>query len=233
MKISKYPSPRNYLSTPDPFPSFRIPPPSLYNHPHFSPLPLPPTFTRTNTNAKHLQFETKANKKKMGFPVGYTDLFLPKLLVYLLTVLGFVRKFVYGLLSLLGLGDFLEPETASYASREESGPELRSVSAALIRELLPVVKFSDLEEDLDPPESCAVCLYEFGGEDEIRRLTNCRHIFHRSCVDRWMDHDQKTCPLCRTQFIPEDMQEVFNERLWLASGISDFYGDYSPITTGL
>lgn len=169
----------------------------------------------------------------MGFPVGYTDLFLPKLLVYLLTVLGFVRKFVYTLLSLLGLGDFLEPETASYASREESGPELRSVSAALIRELLPVVKFSDLEEDLDPPESCAVCLYEFGGEDEIRRLTNCRHIFHRSCVDRWMDHDQKTCPLCRTQFIPEDMQEVFNERLWLASGISDFYGDYSPITTGL
>ncbi|KAH6761049.1 brassinosteroid-responsive RING-H2 [Perilla frutescens var. hirtella] len=169
----------------------------------------------------------------MGFPVGYTDLFLPKLLVYLLTVLGFVRKFVYALLSLLGLGDFLEPETASYSSRDESGSEPRSVSAALIRELLPVVKFSDLEEDLDPPENCAVCLYEFGGEDEIRRLTNCRHIFHRSCVDRWMDHDQKTCPLCRTQFIPEDMQEAFNERLWLASGISDFYGDYSPITTGL
>ncbi|KAJ8555793.1 hypothetical protein K7X08_013289 [Anisodus acutangulus] len=32
-----------------------------------------------------------------------------------------------------------------------------------------------------------------------------------------MDHDQKTCPLCRTAFIPDDMQESFNERLWLAS----------------
>ncbi|XP_047967653.1 brassinosteroid-responsive RING protein 1-like [Salvia hispanica] len=170
----------------------------------------------------------------MGFPVGYTDLFLPKLLVYLLTALGFLRKFVYALLSVLGLGDFLEPETASYPSGEEAGgAEPRSVSAALIRELLPVVRFADLEEDLDPPESCAVCLYEFGGEDEIRQLANCRHIFHRSCVDRWMDHDQKTCPLCRTQFIPEDMQEAFNERLWLASGISDLYGDYSPITAGL
>ncbi|KAK4435383.1 Brassinosteroid-responsive RING protein 1 [Sesamum alatum] len=169
----------------------------------------------------------------MGFPVGYTDLFFPKLLVYLLTVLGFVRKFVYALLSLLGLGEFLEPETVSYQSRAESGSEPRSVSAALIRELLPVVKFSDLAEDLDPPENCAVCLYEFGSDDEIRRLANCRHIFHRSCLDRWMDHDQKTCPLCRTQFIPEDMQESFNERLWVASGISDLYGDYSPITTGL
>lgn len=48
-----------------------------------------------------------------------------------------------------------------------------------------------------------------------------------------MDHDQNTCPLCRTQFIPEDLQESFNERLWIASGISDFYGDYSPITAGL
>ncbi|XP_073300724.1 brassinosteroid-responsive RING protein 1-like [Primulina huaijiensis] len=169
----------------------------------------------------------------MGFPVGYTDLFLPKLLVYVLTLLGLMRRFLYAVFSVLGLRDFLEPEPVSYFLREETRSELpRSVSAALIRELLPVVSFSDLEE-MDPPENCAVCLYEFSAEDEIRRLMNCRHIFHRSCVDRWMDHDQKTCPLCRTQFIPEDMQESFNEKLWLASGISEFYGEYSPITSGL
>ncbi|XP_051151487.1 brassinosteroid-responsive RING protein 1-like [Andrographis paniculata] len=171
----------------------------------------------------------------MGFPMGYTDLFLPKLLVYLLTVLGFVRKLVHGGFAVLGLSDFLEAETAAYPARgaESASPEPRSVSAALIRELLPVVKFADLGDDVEPPESCAVCLYEFAAEDEIRRLANCRHIFHRSCVDRWMDHDQKTCPLCRTHFIPEDMQESFNERLWMASGISDFYGEYTPIAAGL
>ncbi|KAK6117065.1 hypothetical protein DH2020_049208 [Rehmannia glutinosa] len=118
----------------------------------------------------------------MGFPVGYTDIFLPKLLVYLLTVLGLIRKFVFSLFSFLGLGDFLEPGTASYPVRHESSSELRSVSAALIRELLPVVKFSDLADQMDPPENCA---------------------------------------------------EAFNEKMWVASGISDFYGDYSPITTGL
>ncbi|KAG6399341.1 hypothetical protein SASPL_140817 [Salvia splendens] len=161
----------------------------------------------------------------MGFPVGYTDLFLPKLLVSLLTILGFFRKFTHALLSILGFADFLEPAAASYRHHEP-----RSVSAALIRELLPVVKFSDLAA---PPESCAVCLYEFDGEDEIRRLVNCRHIFHRSCLDRWMDHDQKTCPLCRTQFVPEEMQAAFNEKLWLASGISDLYGEYLPISSDL
>ncbi|CAA0820485.1 brassinosteroid-responsive RING-H2 [Striga hermonthica] len=171
----------------------------------------------------------------MGFPVGYTDLYLPNLLVYLLTFLGFIRKFIGAVLTLFGFGDFLEPETAPYSPRVESVSEPRSMAAALIREMLPVVSFSDLAQggDLELPESCAVCLYEFDGEDEIRRLANCRHIFHRGCLDRWMDHDQKTCPLCRTQFVPEDMQEAFNEKLWLASGILDFHGDYSPITAGL
>lgn len=165
----------------------------------------------------------------MGFPLGYTELFLPKLLVYLLTVLGFIGKSISTVLSLLGFGDFLESEMAF----PDSGLEQpNSVSAVLIRELLPVVKFSDLNEFV-PPENCAVCLYEFNGDDEIRRLTNCRHIFHRNCLDRWMDHDHKTCPLCRSRFVPEELQEAFNERLWMASGISELYGEYLPISAGL
>ncbi|KAM1343575.1 hypothetical protein ACFX2F_007762 [Malus domestica] len=55
-------------------------------------------------------------------------------------------------------------------------PEFHSVFAVLIWEILPLAKFSDL---MDPPESCIVCLYEFEGEDKIRRLTNCRYVFHK------------------------------------------------------
>ncbi|KAJ4954990.1 hypothetical protein NE237_011773 [Protea cynaroides] len=93
--------------------------------------------------------------------------------------------------------------------------------SVLIREILPVVKFEDLitAGESETSDSCAVCLYEFEGREEIRRLTNCRHIFHKSCLDRWMDHDQKTCPLCRTPFISDELQEAFNERLWAASGL--------------
>lgn len=79
------------------------------------------------------------------------------------------------------------------------------------------------------PENCAVCLYEFEDGEEIRWLRNCKHIFHRACLDPWMDHDQKTCPLCRTPFVPDEMQEEFNQRLWAASGVGDLYSEYSSI----
>ncbi|KAJ0246507.1 Brassinosteroid-responsive RING protein 1 [Hirschfeldia incana] len=177
----------------------------------------------------------------MGFPVGYTEVFLPKLFVQTLSILSFIRTLVFSLFRFLGLSDFLEMDqtwpdyNTSHPTRTQ--PELRSspFSALLIREILPVIKFQDVTttsssgEDL--PESCAVCLYEFEGEQEIRWLRNCRHIFHRSCLDRWMDHDQKTCPLCRTPFVPDEMQEEFNQRLWAASGVHDFHSEYyCPVT---
>ncbi|MCL7046457.1 hypothetical protein MKW94_016879 [Papaver nudicaule] len=50
-------------------------------------------------------------------------------------------------------------------------------------------------------DSCIVCLCQFQGEDEIRQLNTCRHIFHRPCLDRWIHRDQVLCPLCRTPFL--------------------------------
>lgn len=69
-----------------------------------------------------------------------------------------------------------------------------------------------------------VCLCEFDAGDEIRGLGNCKHVFHRGCIDRWMDYNRKSCPVCRKVFLPEDLQDSFNERLWAASGIADYYG---------
>ncbi|XVF80107.1 hypothetical protein PTKIN_Ptkin15bG0043900 [Pterospermum kingtungense] len=106
-------------------------------------------------------------------------------------------------------------------------PENPPVSALLIREILPVIKFEELMVVRDPPERCAVCLYEFEGGEEIRWLRNCKHVFHRACLDRWMDHDQQTCPLCRTPFVPDELQDKFNQRLWAAFGVGDFYSEYS------
>ncbi|KAF6158362.1 hypothetical protein GIB67_022442 [Kingdonia uniflora] len=97
--------------------------------------------------------------------------------------------------------------------------------------LILVAKFEDLLSsneggETETSESCAVCLSEFEGEDKIRQFTNCCHI-----LDRWMDHDQKTCPLCRTPYIPDEMQKAFNERLWAASGILEFYGGAGGVWT--
>uniref|UniRef100_A0A6M2END8 RING-type domain-containing protein n=1 Tax=Populus davidiana TaxID=266767 RepID=A0A6M2END8_9ROSI len=165
----------------------------------------------------------------MGFPVGYSEVLLPKLFVHALSLLGFIRGLVLCLFTYVGLSDFLETDNIwpDYPTRTSFSP---SPSAALIREILPVIKFEDLiggdGDCCDLPESCAVCLYEFEGEDEIRWLKNCKHIFHRACLDRWMDHDRNTCPLCRTSFVPDEMQWEFNQRLWAAnSDDSDFYDE--------
>lgn len=154
----------------------------------------------------------------MGFPVGYSELLFPKLLLHILSLLGLLRKLICSLLRFMGLHDFLEPDIAWAETQTRVPEEFESVSATLIREILPVVKFREL---VDPPETCAVCLSEFEENDEIRRLANCRHIFHRGCLDRWMGYDQRTCPLCRTAFIPDEMQGAFIQRLWAASGIAD------------
>ncbi|KAM7274657.1 hypothetical protein ACFE04_016523 [Oxalis oulophora] len=147
----------------------------------------------------------------MGFPVGYPDVFLPKVLVHALTVMGFIRSFIISLFTYLGLSDFIETDTIwpDYNNPTRIS-ESQSISAALIREILPVVKLEDL---VNVPESCVVCLCEFESGQEIRLLSNCKHVFHRTCLDRWIGHDQKTCPLCRTHLVPDEMQDDFNQRL--------------------
>ncbi|KAL3619462.1 hypothetical protein CASFOL_037032 [Castilleja foliolosa] len=43
---------------------------------------------------------------------------------------------------------------------------------------------------------CAICLIEFQGIDVLRLLTSCYHVFHKECIDLWLE-SHKTCPACR------------------------------------
>ncbi|TYG92365.1 hypothetical protein ES288_A11G024400v1 [Gossypium darwinii] len=72
---------------------------------------------------------------------------------------------------------------------------------------LPYFVEPDITEDadhvfqlVDPQNSSSVGFKDFEAEDEIWRLMSCQRIFHRSCLDRWMGYNQKTCPLCRLSF---------------------------------
>lgn len=44
-------------------------------------------------------------------------------------------------------------------------------------------------------QECSICLGQLEENDLVRRLT-CRHYFHSSCIDRWLE-DHRTCPLCK------------------------------------
>jgi hypothetical protein len=45
---------------------------------------------------------------------------------------------------------------------------------------------------------CLICLEDYDPEEDLRLLT-CRHVFHRDCVDRWLETGRNNCPACRSQ----------------------------------
>ena len=53
--------------------------------------------------------------------------------------------------------------------------------------------------------SCAVCLCDMK-DDEICRKTLCNHVFHKDCIDPWMNK-HKNCPLCRHNLEKDDFLE--------------------------
>ena len=51
---------------------------------------------------------------------------------------------------------------------------------------------------------CRVCLSEFEDGEKIRKL-QCDHVFHKDCLDTWLQQYCATCPLCRTKVLPDDV----------------------------
>ena len=44
---------------------------------------------------------------------------------------------------------------------------------------------------------CTICRNNINQNEVIRKINNCNHFFHISCIDQWCeDHNQ--CPICRT-----------------------------------
>ena len=89
-----------------------------------------------------------------------------------------------------------------------------------VKDRLPAVEFSWLQarhpEQQQGPSSChdaasatcIVCLERLEATDEVRRLGNCAHAFHRGCIDGWIDLGRTTCPLCRSRLLPRPRARV-------------------------
>ncbi|KAM6563740.1 hypothetical protein CsatB_023738 [Cannabis sativa] len=94
-------------------------------------------------------------------------------------------------------------------------PDKRVITTAqylkLIEERNPTTCFSRnfYQAGLPPPApdlvvECRVCLSEFEDGEKIRKL-KCDHVFHKECLDTWLQQFCATCPLCRTKVLPDDV----------------------------
>ena len=75
--------------------------------------------------------------------------------------------------------------------------ELPDMSEELNIVRYELMQGSSCEEEVE----CAVCLCNVEDGEEVREL-RCNHIFHRVCLDRWVDYKHSICPLCRGSLLP-------------------------------
>lgn len=60
-----------------------------------------------------------------------------------------------------------------------------------------------------PKQECSICLTEFEPKAEINQLS-CGHVFHKSCLEKWLNYWNKTCPLCRNYMMPQEAEDAFS-----------------------
>lgn len=51
-----------------------------------------------------------------------------------------------------------------------------------------------------PP--CPICYEPFSEQALAARFTCCRHLFHASCLHKWLLDQSDTCPMCRVELHP-------------------------------
>ncbi|KAK6940120.1 Zinc finger, RING-type [Dillenia turbinata] len=89
-----------------------------------------------------------------------------------------------------------------------------------------------MRPDLD---ECAICLQKLEEGDSLREI-KCKHVFHKDCLGRWLQHDLATCPLCRALVLPEEEMIKFKlhrlqaEQEWVNS--SNEHNQWVPALHG-
>lgn len=110
-------------------------------------------------------------------------------------------------------------------------------AAAIIKRQLSVDEYNrvavrmkneddDNHDDEDP--RCAVCLDNLEGSHEARELLNCRHVYHRHCLDAWVEKGHLTCPLCRAKLLAAEdhmEEEVVPRDPWRSERMMYLFGE--------
>ncbi|XP_021292296.1 E3 ubiquitin-protein ligase RHA2B-like [Herrania umbratica] len=83
------------------------------------------------------------------------------------------------------------------------------VVTAMIKKSLPVLEYGTFierfgdDKQVENNTICTVCLDSMEKSEEIRALCKCCHVFHKECLDTWVNEGQVTCPLCRSTLYPD------------------------------
>ncbi|XP_021276759.1 E3 ubiquitin-protein ligase RHA2B-like [Herrania umbratica] len=179
----------------------------------------------------------------MGFFVEDPGLIVTHLLYKTAVVLAVLRWVLSWVLRFRDISFFTTSSDSQ--PNPSSSSSFSLVSSQMIRDSLVLTTFEDAKERVPwVSDTCAVCLSQLKEGDEVRELRNCCHVFHKDCIDRWVDYDQdhdhdydfdhddhednhKTCPLCRTPLLTscQSLGWPKNEPSWAVERLLYLFGD--------
>ena len=82
------------------------------------------------------------------------------------------------------------------------GPMEDVVVAPSIEQIRLATTVSKTETSMD--DNCAICQEEVAPDSDIRTINQCKHAFHKGCIDQWFDRSV-FCPICRIDIRSEDL----------------------------
>ncbi|KAF4353029.1 RING-H2 finger protein ATL57 [Cannabis sativa] len=69
---------------------------------------------------------------------------------------------------------------------------------------VPVSSYGGVAKENNRNVECAICLGEFGENDDVKVMPFCRHVFHPCCIDTWLA-SHVTCPVCRSTRVLDEV----------------------------
>ncbi|XVF59776.1 hypothetical protein PTKIN_Ptkin07bG0303200 [Pterospermum kingtungense] len=75
-------------------------------------------------------------------------------------------------------------------------------------EAIPVLVFGSESTPSSEIENCPICLEEYVNGDRLRVLPRCNHMFHKSCIEKWLQVPSLYCPICRDQILEHRLQSA-------------------------
>ncbi|PKA51803.1 putative E3 ubiquitin-protein ligase RHA2B [Apostasia shenzhenica] len=139
--------------------------------------------------------------------MGISSIPSPSEAVYILlvantaTTMSSLKQFTHSLLHFFGLAAPRDDESDSPEELSSTSFMADVRSLKLFRSEMDPVQFGSAfgrRPAADPHADCRVCLAPFQPESWVDQLP-CGHLFHRGCVERWIEYSNSTCPLCRSQ----------------------------------
>lgn len=137
----------------------------------------------------------------MGTPLHYIT--LPKFLLHAAFLIGYVGRSIYRVLGIFKeTVEVVWPDEDAMSSphfmaEEDQNQVLRLETFGVIQK--------ELGDELKNDDAiCAVCLNEFAIDEKVLLLINCCHVYHEICLRKWLDVQQKSCPLCRSPLTTAD-----------------------------